>query len=88
MSDRNRVSGMIYNTNETDENAELNVRDTAQMLGVSENTIRNWAERGVLPPARVLPSGFRRFSRADVERMRDEMWQGFENRETLLGEES
>lgn len=71
-----------------DENSELNVRDTAQRLGVSENTIRNWAERGVLPPSRVLPSGFRRFSSADVERMRAEMWQGFETREPLLGEES
>lgn len=78
----------------TDENAlpdgeegELNVRQTAEVLGVSENTVRNWTDRGVLPVARKLPSGFRRFDSKEVKRMRDEMWQGFENREPLLGDE-
>lgn len=72
---------------ETDENAELNVRETAELLGVSENTVRNWAEGGMLPVARRLPSGFRRFDRAAVQKMRDEMWQSFETREPLLGDE-
>lgn len=56
----------------------LNVRETAKRLGVHENTIRNWADRGLLVPATRLPgSGYRRFSREDVERMRAEMWSQF-----------
>lgn len=51
----------------------LNVRQTAAELGVHENTIRNWVDRGLLR-AIVLPgSGFRRFPQEEVERMRREM---------------
>ncbi len=51
----------------------LNVRETARLLGVSEATVRNWSNRGVLRAGRLPGSGFRRFDRAQVERMRDEM---------------
>jgi hypothetical protein len=51
----------------------LNVRDTAQALGVHENTIRNWEARGLLRAARLPGSGFRRFAVQDVERLRAEM---------------
>ena len=51
----------------------LNVRDTARALGVHENTVRNWEERGLLRAARLPGSGFRRFAAEDVERLRDEM---------------
>ncbi len=61
----------------TDENATLNVRETAARLGVHENTIRNWNAKGILPASRLPGSGFRRFLRADVERMRAEMWSQF-----------
>lgn len=47
----------------------LNVRETARRLGVHENTVRNWARRGVLPEARVPGSRFHRFRAADVERL-------------------
>ena len=51
----------------------LNVRETARLLGVSEATVRNWSNRGVLRAGRLPGSGFRRFDREQVERMRHEM---------------
>jgi excisionase family DNA binding protein len=53
----------------------LNVRDTARMLGVHENTVRNWAERGILRAVHLPGSGYRRFAAADVERLRAEMFE-------------
>jgi hypothetical protein len=53
----------------------LNVRDTARMLGVHENTVRNWEARGLLRAVHLPGSGFRRFSPQDVERMRAEMFE-------------
>jgi hypothetical protein len=53
----------------------LNVRDTARALGVHENTVRNWEERGLLRAVRLPGSGFRRFAAADVARLRDEMFE-------------
>jgi excisionase family DNA binding protein len=52
----------------------LNVRETARILGVHENTVRNWQEKGLLHAVRLPGSGFRRFDREQVERLRDEMW--------------
>lgn len=53
----------------------LNVRDTARALGVHENTVRNWEERGLLRAVRLPGSGFRRFAASDVERLRNEMFE-------------
>jgi excisionase family DNA binding protein len=53
----------------------LNVRETARVLGVHENTIRNWEARGLLHAVRLPGSGFRRFSSVDVERLRREMFE-------------
>src|SRR6266508_2305534 len=53
----------------------LNVRDTARALGVHENTVRNWEERGILRAVRLPGSGYRRFSAADVDRLRKEMFE-------------
>ena len=53
----------------------LNVRDTARMLGVHENTVRNWEERGILRALHLPGSGYRRFAAADVERLRAEMFE-------------
>lgn len=55
----------------------LNVRETAKQLGVHENTVRNLADRGELKAIRLPGSGFRRFRKEDVERMRQEMWSQF-----------
>ena len=51
----------------------LNVRETARRLGVHENTVRNWEERGQLRAIRLPGSGYRRFDLAEVERLRMEM---------------
>ncbi len=55
---------------------QLNVRETARRLGVHENTVRNWADRGILRPMRLPGSGYRRFDVADVERLAREMRDG------------
>ncbi len=51
----------------------LNVRETAEWLGVHENTIRNWEKRGLLHAVRLPGSGFRRFDAAEVDRMWKDM---------------
>jgi excisionase family DNA binding protein len=55
----------------------LNVRDAAKKLGVHENTVRNLEKRGQLKAVRLPGSGFRRFRKEDIERMRQEMWSQF-----------
>jgi len=52
----------------------MNVRQAAEQLGVHENTIRNWEDRGVLHAIRLPGSGFRRFPREEIQRMREEMF--------------
>lgn len=51
----------------------LNVRETAARLGVHENTVRNWEQKGLLRAAKLPGSGYRRFDEAEVERMRNDM---------------
>lgn len=51
----------------------LNVREVARRLGVHENTVRNWANRGVLQPIRLPGSGYRRFLAEDIDRIAREM---------------
>lgn len=55
----------------------LNVRQTARQLGVHENTVRNLESRGELRAVRLPGSGFRRFRKEDIDRMRREMWSQF-----------
>lgn len=55
----------------------INVRDAAKELGVHENTVRNLEKRGTLKAIRLPGSGFRRFRKEDIERMRQEMWSQF-----------
>jgi len=43
--------------------------EAARILGVHRNTIRHWAQDGILR-ARVLPTGARRFDPDEVERVR------------------
>jgi excisionase family DNA binding protein len=40
--------------------------DVAEMLGVTDETVRRWAEKNQLAHIR-LPSGHRRYRRSDVE---------------------
>ena len=53
----------------------MQVREAARALGVSENTIRRWQDRGLIPAVR-LPSGVRRFRRADIEAAQVRMYEG------------
>jgi excisionase family DNA binding protein len=43
-------------------------------LGVHANTLRNWEEKGLIRAARLPGSGFRRYSREEVERLRHAMF--------------
>lgn len=52
---------------------QLNVREAARRLGVHENTIRNWVDRGILRATRLPGSGFRRLDVAEVDRLAREM---------------
>jgi len=44
----------------------LRVQGVAQMLGVHENTIRTWSNKGILRCVRVGPRKDRRYRRIDV----------------------
>ncbi len=52
----------------------LNVKETAERLGVHVNTVRNWHRQGRLLAVRLPGSGFRRFYSEQVERLRSEMF--------------
>jgi excisionase family DNA binding protein len=54
----------------------MQVRSAARELGVSENTLRRWAERGLLHAVR-LPSGVRRFRAEDITALKEQMFSGF-----------
>jgi excisionase family DNA binding protein len=54
----------------------MQVRQVARTLGVHENTVRRWEERGLLRAVR-LPSGVRRFRPDDIEAIRRQMFSGF-----------
>jgi len=54
----------------------MQVRQVARTLGVHENTVRRWEQRGLLRAVR-LPSGVRRFRPDDVEAVREQMFSGF-----------
>ena len=53
----------------------LQVRQAALVLGVHENTLRRWEEKGLLHAVR-LPSGVRRFDAREIEAVRARMYQG------------
>lgn len=56
--------------------ALLQVRQAARGLGVHENTLRRWEERGLIRAVH-LPSGVRRFRPEDVAALRSQMFSGF-----------
>lgn len=56
----------------------MTVGEAAEAIGVSEDTVRRWADVGLLPGYR-LPSGHRRFDALEVRRFRDALrwgWRG------------
>ncbi len=50
----------------------LTISEAARRLGVHQKTLRGWADKGLVPHVK-LPSGHRRFTEADIERLRQEM---------------
>lgn len=45
----------------------LTTRETARLVGVCENTVRNYVGAGTFPPPVLLPGNHKRFRRSDVE---------------------
>ena len=56
--------------------ALMQVRAAARGLGVHENTLRRWEDRGLIKAVR-LPSGVRRFREEDIAALRTSMFSGF-----------
>ena len=50
----------------------LTIAEAARELGVHQNTLRRWADAGMIPVTR-LPSGYRRWSREQIEEIKATM---------------
>jgi excisionase family DNA binding protein len=50
----------------------LRVGEAAKVLGISDETLRKWARRGLLP-CWITPTGERRFAAVVVLKLRDQM---------------
>jgi excisionase family DNA binding protein len=50
----------------------LTISQAAARLGVHPDTLRAWADKGLVPVVRT-PTGYRRFQPAEIERVREEM---------------
>jgi excisionase family DNA binding protein len=48
-------------------NEYLTIADAARIVGVSQNTLRLWAESGKVPVRRNPANGYRLFRRTDLE---------------------
>jgi excisionase family DNA binding protein len=57
-------------------------RAAAEALGVHENTVRNWEERGILRAVHLPGSGFRRFPIEEVEAVATRMRASFQRHPT------
>lgn len=55
---------MVTNTESPD--ALLTPAQAAALIGISPDTLGQWARDGVLPSQRTRPGGHRRFRRSDV----------------------
>ncbi len=55
-----------------DETRLLTISEAARLLGVHQNTLRSWADKGLVKHVK-LPSGYRRFVVAEIKRLRREM---------------
>ncbi len=50
----------------------LSIGEAARELGVSDQTLRTWEKKGFIKAVR-LPSGYRRYTVEEIERMKREM---------------
>ena len=46
----------------------MKTAEAAEILGVAQNTLRKWAERGDVPMHRNPANGYRLFKRSDLEK--------------------
>ena len=51
----------------------LTITEASRLLGVSAKTLRKWSNEGLAKPARLPGRGDRRFSQAEIERIRREV---------------
>lgn len=49
-------------------NAYVKTAEAARILGISQNTLRSWAELGKIPVRRNPANGYRLFLRSDLDR--------------------
>lgn len=61
----------------------LGVRAAALELGVHENTIRRWEERGIVTAIRLPGSNFRRFRPEDIEAVRQRMVETYQRSHSI-----
>jgi excisionase family DNA binding protein len=52
--------------------------EAAEILGVSQNTLRAWAASGKVPVSRNPANGYRLFRRSDLQRLLTEVSNSFE----------
>ncbi len=55
-----------------DELRLLTISQAARLLGVHHNTLRSWADKGLVRHVK-LPSGYRRFTLDEIQRLRREI---------------
>lgn len=59
----------------------LTISEAARRIGVHPNTLRGWADKGLVKHVK-LPSGYRRFLASDIEQLREEMGFGEQEEKT------
>ncbi len=76
MSEENMVS-------ENEIETMLTVREVGQLLHIHNNTVRRWADQGILKSYRITARGDRRFKREDIARFLAGMNNGGNGQQTL-----
>lgn len=51
----------------------LTVRDVSRILNIHVNTVRRWADQGILRAYRITNRGDRRFKKEDIDSFLDEL---------------
>ena len=51
----------------------LTVRDVSRILNIHVNTVRRWADQGILRAYRITNRGDRRFKKEDIDHFLDEI---------------
>ncbi len=61
----------------------LTAREVAQLLHIHSNTLRRWADQGIIKAYRITRRGDRRFRRKDIARFLAELNANESNKEKL-----